>query len=183
MTGWLVARQQAVSRLVLWLDHERGRARREPTALEIVLAEPSWQEDHLTRLLKERLSRLTLTAPVIALRLEATQRAAWAPPNTELFTEPGGTPEDYHRLLELLAARLGPAARASLARLRLRLATAGRTLAGVSPLATLDRGYAIVTRLADGRVLVDAAAAEVGDAVEARLARGRLRATITSKAD
>jgi protein ImuB len=108
MTGWLVARQQAVSRLVLWLDHERGRARREPTALEIVLAEPSWQEDHLTRLLKERLSRLTLPAPVIALRLEATQLAAWVPPNTELFAKPGGTPEDYHRLLELLAARLGP---------------------------------------------------------------------------
>lgn len=107
MTGWLVARQQAVSRFVLWLDHERGRVRRDPTPLEIALAEPAWQEAHLTRLLKERLNRLALAAPVIALRLEATQLEAWAPPTTQLFAEPGGTAEDYHRLLELLVARLG----------------------------------------------------------------------------
>ena len=29
------------------------------------------------------------------------------PPNASLFPEPGGTPQDYHRLLELLTARLG----------------------------------------------------------------------------
>lgn len=110
MTGWLVAHQQAVSRFVLWLDHERGRVRRDPTALEIVLAEPAWQEGHLTRLLKERLNRLSLAAPVIGLRLEAAQLSAWTPPTEQLFAEPGGTTEDYHRLLELLAARLGPEA-------------------------------------------------------------------------
>ncbi len=109
MTGWLVARQQAVSRFVLWLEHERGRTRRAPTALEIVLAEPAWQEAHLLRLLKERLGRLQLAAPVIALRLEAAQLARWKPPSGQLFPEPGGTPEDYRRLLELLTARLGPA--------------------------------------------------------------------------
>ncbi len=109
MTGWLVARQQAVSRFVLWLEHERGRTRRAPTALEIALAEPAWQEAHLLRLLKERLGRLQLDAPVIALRLEAAQLARWRPPSGQLFPEPGGTPEDYRRLLELLAARLGPA--------------------------------------------------------------------------
>lgn len=110
MTGWLVARQQAVSRFVLWLDHERGRTRRAPTALEIALAEPAWQEAHLLRLLKERLGQLQLAAPVIALRLEAAQLAPWMPPSGQLFPEPGGTPEDYRRLLELLAARLGPEA-------------------------------------------------------------------------
>ena len=109
MTGWLVARQQAVSRFVLWLEHERGRTRRAPTALEVALAEPAWQEAHLLRLLKERLGRLQLDAPVIALRLEAAQLARWTPPSGQLFPEPGGTPEDYRRLLELLAARLGPA--------------------------------------------------------------------------
>ncbi len=110
MTGWLVARQQAVSRFVLWLEHERGRRRCVPTALEIALAEPAWQETHLLRLLKERLGRLPLAAPVIALRLEAAQLASWTPPSGQLFPEPGGTPEDYRRLLELLAARLGPEA-------------------------------------------------------------------------
>lgn len=107
MTGWLVACQQAVSGFVLWLEHERGRARRAPTALEVVLAEPAWQEAHLLRLVKERLARLPLPAPVIGLRLEAGALSAWSPPSGQLFPEPGGSPEDERRLLELLAARLG----------------------------------------------------------------------------
>ena len=107
MAGWLVARQQAVARLLFSLEHERGRTRRAPTLLEIVLAEPAWQEAHLLRLVKERFGRLQLPAPVIALRLEARDLSPWAPPNEQLFPEPGGTPEDYRRLLELLVSRLG----------------------------------------------------------------------------
>jgi protein ImuB len=107
MVGWLVAQQMAVSRLVLFLEHERGRTAVEPTSVEIALAEATWHEDHLVRLLKERLGRIELTAPVIAIRLEAAQLSAMMPPTESLFPEPGGTPADYHRLLELLTARLG----------------------------------------------------------------------------
>lgn len=107
MAGWLAARQQAVARLLFSLEHERGRTRREPTLLEIALAEPAWQEAHLLRLVKERFGRLPLPAPVMALRLEARDLSPWAPPNEQLFPEPGGTPEDYRRLLELLVSRLG----------------------------------------------------------------------------
>ncbi len=107
MAGWLVARQQAVARVLFSFEHERGRARREPTLLEIALAEPAWQEAHLLRLVKERFSRLQLPAPVIALRLDARELSPWAPPTAQLFPEPGGTPEDYRRLLELLVSRLG----------------------------------------------------------------------------
>ena len=107
MAGWLVAHQQAVARLLFSLEHERGRTRREPTLLDIGLAEPAWQEAHLLRLVKERFGRLQLPAPVMALRLEARELSPWAPPNAQLFPEPGGSPEDYRRLLELLVARLG----------------------------------------------------------------------------
>ncbi len=107
MIGWLVTRQLAVSRFILTLEHERGRAAIAPTPLEIALADAAWHEEHLIRLLKERLGRLELNAHVIALRLEAAQVEAMLPPNATLFPEPGGTPADYHRLLELLAARLG----------------------------------------------------------------------------
>lgn len=107
MTGWLVARQLAVSRFLLLLEHERGRSAIAPTPLEIALADPAWQEEHLTRLLKERLARTELVAPVIGLRLEAVQFSAMLPPSESLFPEPGGTPVDFHRLLELLKARLG----------------------------------------------------------------------------
>jgi len=44
---------------------------------------------------------------VIALRLEAVEIEAMAPPNAALFPEPGGSAQDYRRLLELLTARLG----------------------------------------------------------------------------
>ncbi len=107
MVGWLVAQQLAVSCFVLLLEHERGRSAVPPTPLEIVLAEAAWQEDHLIRLLKERLGRLELSAPVIALRLQASRLSAMAPPTASLFPEPGGTAADYKRLLELLTARLG----------------------------------------------------------------------------
>lgn len=107
LVGWLTSLQQAVRMFTLALEHERGRAAIAPTILEIALAEPAWHEAHLVRLLKERLAKVELTAPVIALRLEATRIEPMLPPNASLFPEPGGSPQDYHRLLELLTARLG----------------------------------------------------------------------------
>lgn len=107
MVGWLRAQQLAVSRFALSLEHERGRSAVEPTAIEIALAEPAWHEAHLLRLLIERLDRTELRASVIALRLQANAVSPMLPPTDSLFPEAGGTTADYHRLLELLAARLG----------------------------------------------------------------------------
>jgi protein ImuB len=108
LTGWLCARQLAVERITLKLEHERGRVARPPTNVEVVLAEPTWRDEHLVRLLKERLAKLVLDAPVIGLGLEALQVQPMAPLNESLFPEPGGTEEDRVRMLELLVARLGP---------------------------------------------------------------------------
>lgn len=107
MTGWLAALKLAVSHFTLQLEHERGRSAIPPTPIGIGLAEPAWQEEHLVRLLRERLNKVALTAPVIALRLEANRTVAMEAPTDSLFLEPGGTPADYRRLLELLTARLG----------------------------------------------------------------------------
>jgi len=107
LTGWLCARQLAVERITLQLEHERGRVARPPTGVDVVLAEPAWRDEHLVRLLRERLAKLALDAPVIGLVLEALQVRAMAPPNASLFPEPGGGEEDRMRMLELLAARLG----------------------------------------------------------------------------
>ena len=62
-----------------------------------------------------------------------------------------------------------------------RLAIASRTLDAVSPLATLGRGFAVVSRVDDGLLLRDAAQAPVGTEIEARLAKGRLRATVVAE--
>jgi len=66
-----------------------------------------WKEDHLLRLLKERLAKMELSTFVLGLKLDAGQLQPMAPPTEDLFMEPGGSPEDFDRLLELLAARLG----------------------------------------------------------------------------
>jgi protein ImuB len=108
LTGWLCARQLAVERITLLMEHERGRVAMPPTALAIALAEPVWRDEHLVRLLRERLARQELAGPVIGLVLEAAQVQAMAPPTESLFPEPGGTEEDRMRMLELLVARLGP---------------------------------------------------------------------------
>jgi exodeoxyribonuclease VII large subunit len=53
-------------------------------------------------------------------------------------------------------------------------------LRGLSPLATLERGYAIVQRAVDGSVLRDPADVSAGDALRLRLSRGELAATVST---
>ncbi|HEY1148560.1 MAG TPA: DNA polymerase Y family protein [Pseudoduganella sp.] len=107
LTGWLCARQFAVEGVRLLLEHERGRQACPPTPIEVTLAEPTWRDEHLVRLLKERLGKVELVAPVIGLRLEALKVEPMAPLSDSLFPEPGGSKEDQQRLFELLVARLG----------------------------------------------------------------------------
>lgn len=80
--------------------------------------------------------------------------------------------------LQGLEPRLARAARVALERAGARLRGAERALSSVSPLATLERGYAIVTDPATGRVLRDAGHISAGAPVTARLARGRIHATV-----
>jgi exodeoxyribonuclease VII large subunit len=80
-------------------------------------------------------------------------------------------------------ARLTPALRNGVARAGARLQSALRTLHATSPLATLGRGYAIVTRARDGAILFDAADAPPGTEIEARLARGTLAARVAGAKD
>jgi len=63
------------------------------------------------------------------------------------------------------------------ARRRLRLSHAGARLEALSPLAVLNRGYAIVYA-SDGSILRTAASARTGQQIRARLADGSVRATV-----
>ena len=58
------------------------------------------------------------------------------------------------------------------------LRLAARALDSVSPLATLDRGYAIVSDEETGAVLTDAAKIKTGSGIRAQLAHGTLQATV-----
>ena len=86
--------------------------------------------------------------------------------------------QEHGRLAEVLRARLEHAAEQYLSRRSHRVTLAKKFLDTASPLATLARGFAIVTR-ADGSVVSDASRVTPGEEIEARLASGRLRAQVT----
>jgi exodeoxyribonuclease VII large subunit len=79
--------------------------------------------------------------------------------------------------LQQLQVRMQTLVRAQTETLRTRLKIALRTLDALSPLATLTRGYAIVSD-ARGHAVLDATQVQVGESIHARLARGSVSATV-----
>lgn len=79
----------------------------------------------------------------------------------------------HSRLVQALLRRLEDARR--------QLAHLAHALHALSPLATLDRGYAIVWHEATGAILRDARAVQPGEYVEARLAHGRLNCLVKER--
>jgi len=79
--------------------------------------------------------------------------------------------------LEAGTAALAAAIRNQLLQNTVRIERMGRALEALSPLAILERGYALV--FDDAGVLVkDAAQVNVGEDISARVARGEIRATV-----
>ncbi len=87
---------------------------------------------------------------------------------------------EYRALNRQLQRRLEQAMQQRLERSRARLRELARTLDTVSPLATLERGYAIVTDPASGRVVRSSAELQPGQAVDARLAKGLAHCRVES---
>lgn len=86
---------------------------------------------------------------------------------------------DAHRRLDRAQGAMEESVRSRLARARGRVESLGTQVAQLSPLAVLERGYAVVTNSRQ-QVLLDAAQAQAGDAVSIRLGKGRLGAEVTS---
>jgi exodeoxyribonuclease VII large subunit len=74
-------------------------------------------------------------------------------------------------------AAMSAAMRNQLLQNRVRLERMGRALEALSPLAILDRGYALVFDGA-GQLVKDAAAVKPGDEITARVSQGEIRATV-----
>ena len=81
--------------------------------------------------------------------------------------------------LQSLEQRMNHAAGAEISVRQNRLRIAARALHSVSPLATLERGYAIVTDGASGKVLTEAHRVEAGTNISARLSDGVIDAVVT----
>jgi exodeoxyribonuclease VII large subunit len=119
----------------------------------------------------QRISRaLRHTLGARRTRLTAAERRLW---QASPLARVRGAAVEHAALL----ARLRGAGLESVRRGRERLQLLERTLQAVSPLATLERGYAIVQNEC-GEILRDAADAPAGTLIEARLAKGRIRAKV-----
>ena len=101
--GAMRARGSGVQRLSLVLEH--GRKARTRVALDF--SSPEREADFILSIAREKLGRLTLSAPTLALDLRAEALLAYVP--REATWLPGAKEQalDRARLLERLAARLG----------------------------------------------------------------------------
>jgi exodeoxyribonuclease VII large subunit len=128
-----------------------------------LLAALKADETRLLRIADQLLARVSLRVDGLAQRLARAH--------------PGARLRQQVQKLDDLATRLQRGWEARFTRSQQRLLLAQRGLDTISPLATLERGYAIVTG-PDGRALLDAAEVRPGDTIEARLRRGALRARV-----
>lgn len=101
LAGWLHARAAGVQEYHLDLTHEDVP----PTRLVLGLAGVTRDAERLLRVLRERLDRLTLAAPVTELHLAAEAPQPLAGASRGLFGEAGG--EAIAPVVERLRARLG----------------------------------------------------------------------------
>jgi exodeoxyribonuclease VII large subunit len=107
-------------------------------------------------------------------RLGSAQRTVRALQHDLLIAGPVTTMREFRILLPQLVNRLGREMRTLLSCRRQGLHRHIMGLDALGPLAILARGYSLVHRLSDGRLVRDATDVAEGDLVRVRLAAGRL---------
>jgi exodeoxyribonuclease VII large subunit len=122
---------------------------------------------HLAQTMGARVARLRMRVDAMAARLGETAPRAMA--------------ERRRATVSATAVRLGAAMERAQGRRSAALAALAARLDSTSPLKVLDRGYAVAINLRDGRAVVDAAQVEIGDELDLRLSRGRLRTRIIAR--
>jgi exodeoxyribonuclease VII large subunit len=124
--------------------------------------------DRMARMLEQRLAAARADARA------ATERLRRRSPEQQIA--------ERRRGVDDLGGRAGRAAKALIANHRLRVEAGRAALSGLSPLSTLERGYAVCARDADGQVVTDAGQVRPGELVAIRLAHGRLRSEVLDAA-
>jgi protein ImuB len=111
LAGWLAQQWLAAAHLTLLLRHETSIRHAQPdTVVTLALGDPTREAAQLMLLLRERLVRTTLPAPVYALVLRLDQAVNHAGREKALWREQGAAAnaQEAHALFDRLAARLGP---------------------------------------------------------------------------
>jgi exodeoxyribonuclease VII large subunit len=120
-------------------------------------------------------ARLKSMRRIVEVQRDLRRAAEWRRAELErrlAALQPGPRISRAHQELGALVARRDTAMTAQLERRRRELGRLGAQMAALSPLAVLDRGFAMVQRGAD--IVRDAAQVAAGDRLRVRLARGAL---------
>ena len=108
LAGWLAAQHAAVSGFELRLEHELASRHAPRTSrLAVSWAAPSRDAEHLLWLLREKLNQTELAAPVIGLRLVASEVREYEAASDTLFPLPEASDAPLAQLFERIGARLG----------------------------------------------------------------------------
>jgi len=169
-TEWLERLRTLELNLQRQMQRKLSDARRELDQLRKRLRHPGQQlREQAQRLdeLEQRLLRAQNT------QLERRRAQLQLLQNRLLANSPQPRIQQLQRDLDRARQRLEAGMQRKLQQAGNQLAQLAKLLDSVSPLATLDRGYAVITT-ADGAVLRDSRAVKPGDSVAARLARGKL---------
>ncbi len=127
----------------------------------------------------QRLDELEQRARLALGHHQAHARGRWAELHARLQQHsPAQRLAQLHTRNTTLNQRLHNGLQHRLEHHRQQLAGLSRALHAVSPLATLERGYAIISRRKDGGILQNAAEVKAGERIQARLARGQLSCTV-----
>jgi exodeoxyribonuclease VII large subunit len=121
--------------------------------------------------LQQRLAGLHPRARILARGAELGELA-----NRLISANPGGRISRAFHELEALSARRDGAIRRSLTARRAELGQVAAQIAALSPLAVLDRGYAMVQR--GDTIIRDASQVQAGDRLHVRLGRGAVDVTV-----
>jgi protein ImuB len=110
LAGWLAQQWLAASRIALHLRHETSRHQALPdTVIRIGLGDASRDARQISLLLRERLQRTALPAPVYALTLRLEEAVSHSGREAALWNDPQRHGNDNSRgLIDRLSARLGP---------------------------------------------------------------------------
>ena len=106
LQGYLRARERAVQRYTLHLEHHRGAV----TRLTVNLTRPSRDAAQLLQLARERLEVTVLAAPVHGLGVTASEFLQPLLVQNDLFSRAAQQSEQFQQVLDRLGARLGAGA-------------------------------------------------------------------------
>ena len=178
VSEWRQQLQNGLRRLALHARRRVADERRSLTALSRRLVHPRRRLYDLSQGLDALVARLARAAR----HTSVTRRARLAAVDARLRQrDPSQVLSAYRATWRQLSQRLHQASARDLAQRQSRLGGLVRALEAVGPVATLDRGYAIVTRAADGELIRASDQLTVGEEIDTRLASGRIGSRVTKR--